>query len=197
MQKGPQTEAEKQALIKKLQQQVEDTTEVAVDNIGLVVERGERLEEIIDTTRQTEEQALEFSGNARQMYIKAKFQNWALGAAIFGMLLGAGYGFSMGASVPMVLASTGLGGVLFYGAMWMASGAIQSFMQLPFFSFAFETTPTLDQHADNQLKNSATPELAVSPVLAKAYALHASTYRDRAPLVEETLGDNHSLSLRS
>lgn len=167
------TEQEKQALIKKLQAQVDDTKEVAVDNIGQIVERGEKLQGIADTTRQTEEQALEFTGNARQMYIKARFQNWALSAAILGMLFGAAYAFSVGASMPMVLASTGMAGVMFYGVMWMASGLIQSVMSLPFFSMGFESGATVDDHPSNNLTTAMTPQLSDHQTYLTAFAPQA------------------------
>lgn len=178
------TEQEKQALIKKLQAQVDDTKEVAVDNIGQIVERGEKLQGIADTTRQTEEQALEFTGNARQMYIKARFKNWALSAAILGMLFGAGYAFSVGASMPMVLASTGMAGVMFYGVMWMASGLIQSVMGLPFFSMGFESNVTVDDHPSNLLTKPMTPQLSEHQAYLTAFTPKAQPNKIGLPEVE-------------
>lgn len=162
--KKPPTIQEKEALRKRLQGQVKDTEEVLLDAIGQLIERGSNLESVADKTGETEDKALEFTGNARKMRVKTQFKSWALTASMVGAVVGGLYGLSMGASLPMMLASAGIVGALFYGGMWMCSGLIQSFMSLPFFRLSFQSDVQSDERMlTNTERMSAEPEAA--PIL--------------------------------
>jgi len=143
--KNPPTVQDQEAQRKRLQGQVDDTKEVLLDTIDQLIERGSNLESIADKTGETEEQSLEFTSNAHKMRVKAQFKSWAMTASIVGMVIGGFYGLSMGASLPMMLASSGIVGALFYGGMWMCSGIIQSFIGLPIFRFSFQSNIQQDE----------------------------------------------------
>tara|TARA_R110002110_G_scaffold271566_3_gene487006 strand:- start:29219 stop:29830 length:612 start_codon:yes stop_codon:yes gene_type:complete len=167
----PPTEQDKSNQVKRLKDQVADTTEVVLDTIDQLVERGENLEDLVDQTGQTEDKALEFTGNARKMLVKAKFKSWALSAAMVGGIVGGFYGLSVGASIPMLLASSGMVGALFYGVMWMCSGIIQSGMRLPFLGFSFQPAVHKDDYKEAQKHGFDTaPKLdSFSPVFVSGY----------------------------
>lgn len=168
----PPTEKDKKDQIKRLKEQVADTTEVVLDTIDQIVERGENLEEVIDGTDQTDDKALEFNGNAHKMLVKAKFKSWALTAAMVGGIVGGFYGLSVGASIPMLLASSGIVGGLFYGVMWMCSGIIQSGMSLPFFGLSFQSEAQKDIRQEKNTNGfDVVPQLDSSaPLLVKGYS---------------------------
>lgn len=181
------TVQEQEAQRKRLQGQVDDTKEVLLDTIDQLIERGENLESVADKTGETEDQSLEFTGNAHKMRVKAQFKSWALTASIVGMVIGGFYGLSMGASLPMMLASSGIVGALFYGGMWMCSGVIQSFIGLPFFRFSFQ--PDVQQDEKMRLNTEymsvmpgATPILHAYPLDDKAYD---NSFSFQSKLIEE------------
>lgn len=123
-----------QQVIEEMKKTVDETKKIMVDNIDQLLDRGTKLEQLTDKSEQIEDQAQAFSQNARQMYIKARFESIAMGGALIGMILGAILALSSGLGLPVVAVGAGIGGALGYSLVWMFSGAIQSIMKLPIFN---------------------------------------------------------------
>ncbi len=190
--KKPPTVQEKEALRKRLQGQVEDTKEVLLDTIDQLIERGSNLESVADKTGETEDKSLEFTGNARKIRIKAQFKSWALTASIVGAVVGGFYGLSMGASLPMMFASAGIVGALFYGGMWMCSGIIQSFIGLPFFRFSFQSDIQQDERMlINTEQMSLMPKTV--PIL---HAYQPTLYVESGIMLSPDLAEARKLALK-
>lgn len=142
-----------QEKIEEMQETVDRTKKVMVDNIDKLLERGDKLEQLVDKTEQTEDKSQLFNQNAKQMQIKARFQNIAIGAALVGLVVGGFYGLSAGIGLPMVAICGGIGAVVCYSAVWMFSGAIQSILKLPFLSLGFNEAPSNVSASSPEPKN--------------------------------------------
>ena len=152
--------------IQDMKETIDRTKEIMVDNIDQLLQRGDKLEQLLDKTDQAEEQAQIFTQQARQIQIKARFENIAMTAAMLGFVLGGFYGLSSGIGLPMVAICGGIGGVVFYSVVWMFSGAIQSILKLPFLNFGF--SPSIEKIEDESifLKKNFHPSLGdVKPSL--------------------------------
>lgn len=135
--------------IQDMKETIDRTKEIMVDNIDQLLQRGDKLEQLLDKTDQAEEQAQIFTQQARQIQIKARFENIAMTAAMLGFVLGGFYGLSSGIGLPMVAICGGIGGVVFYSVVWMFSGAIQSILKLPFLNFGFG--PSIEKIEDESI----------------------------------------------
>lgn len=135
--------------IQDMKDTIDRTKEIMVDNIDQLLQRGEKLEQLLDKTDQAEEKAQIFTQQARQIQIKARFENIAMTAAMIGFILGGFYGLSSGIGLPMVAICGGIGGVIFYSVVWMLSGAIQSILKLSFFNLGF--SPSIEKIEDESI----------------------------------------------
>lgn len=131
---SPPLETQDTRNIRQAQENVDAAKEVMVENIGKLLERGELLERLEDKTARMDEQSKMTSEKAKQIYIKSRFDNIAMSAALVGLVFGGLYGLGSGIGLPMIVICGGLGSALCYSAVWMFSGVIQSFLQLPIFN---------------------------------------------------------------
>lgn len=170
--------------IKDMKDTVDRTKKIMVDNIDQLLQRGEKLEKLVDKSDQTQEQAQIFTQQARQIQIKARFENIALTAAMLGFVIGGFYGLSSGIGLPMVAICGGIGGVIFYSVVWMFSGAIQSILKLPFLNFGFSLSPEKISEEDFSLVKEFQP--SINPISMNDAGMNDESFNYIKPYVIRT-----------
>ncbi|MCS5707466.1 hypothetical protein CC99x_000965 [Candidatus Berkiella cookevillensis] len=171
--------------IQDMTETIDRTKRIMVDNIDQLLQRGEKLEQLLDKTAQTEEKAQIFTQQARQIQIKARFENIAMTAAMIGFILGGFYGLSAGIGLPMVAICGGIGGVVFYSVVWMFSGAIQSILKLPFFNLGF--SPNIEKIEDESISVTKNFHPSLDYVKPNLIYSNKHTVRCQLPAVSQAI----------
>lgn len=104
--------------IAAIQAEVDATKKIMEGNIDKMLERGEKLQALVDKTEKLKNESQAFNQNAQKLKQVMGFKNFALGVVLFGAAVGAGLGLyavlGAGYAWGVLPLSTGAGALAFY-----------------------------------------------------------------------------------
>jgi len=171
--------------IAAIQAEVEATKKIMENNIDKMLERGEKLQALVDKTEKLKNESQAFNQNAKQLKQVMGFKNFALGLVLLGAgigalvglyaVLAAGYGWGV---LPLC---TGGGGAVFYLLTKPIEAIFKLYQKMHFVNSlkADEPLPLV-----SSLQHSASV-----PALSKTFHPHYQARQESAvsPTIEEPL----------
>ncbi|MBN9286540.1 MAG: hypothetical protein BGO43_06340 [Gammaproteobacteria bacterium 39-13] len=118
-------QANERTKIKQIQQEIDETKKIMLQNIDKVIVRGRKIETLRDRSKEMQEKSQRFVKQAKHLKNKEKFYNLALEIVIVGAGVGAAYGVFAGYGWPLILTMAFLGGSAGYAVAWIWSGIQQ------------------------------------------------------------------------
>lgn len=148
-------EKKQKKIIKEMQKDIDEATELMHDNIDQVLTRGEKLEDINIKSKAVEQKSQVFNQEAKAMSGRLRFKNLSITAAVIGVVAGLAYGLVTFASWPFVAVYAAFGGVAAYGVAWAGN---KIYNLLPSWPFS-RSVGSSDLIENNQLSHENSPSL--------------------------------------
>lgn len=165
-----------QKKIKRIQKEIDETKKIMEKNIDQVIVRGQKIETLVDKSKEMKKRSQHFAKQGRQLKDQERFFNYALTAAIVGALLGVIVGLYAALPWPMILLCMASGVTGGYLLVQLASVVHQKVSNLSWRRFIFPYSYSEVLSDDNQIVGKHHHDIKASFLPGYQRTLQAITY---------------------